>query len=66
MHTFEENSAAAELHLGRFAAEPLGHFINGEMVPSESGATFENRSPVDASLLGNIAAGDATDVDRAL
>jgi 5-carboxymethyl-2-hydroxymuconic-semialdehyde dehydrogenase len=63
--TFKENTAAAQQHLARFAAEPLGHFINGEIVSSESGATFENRSPVDGSLLGIVASGSAADVARA-
>jgi len=64
-HTYEENIAAAVKHLARFADGTLGHFINGEMVPSGSGAIFENRSPVDGSLLGLVAAGDATDIARA-
>ena len=63
--TFEENTTAAKQHLARFAAEPLGHFINGENVASESGATFENRSPIDGSLLGTVASGSAADVARA-
>ena len=63
--TFKENTAAAQQHLARFEAEPLGHFINGENVASESGTTFENRSPVDGSLLGIVASGGAADVARA-
>jgi 5-carboxymethyl-2-hydroxymuconic-semialdehyde dehydrogenase len=64
-HTSAENMAAAGEHLARFAAEPLGHFINGETVPGVSDSTFENRSPVDGSLLGQVAAGDADDIARA-
>ncbi|WP_417500249.1 2-hydroxymuconic semialdehyde dehydrogenase [Methylophaga sp.] len=30
------------------------HFINGQYVASESGCTFENRNPVDNSLIGMI------------
>ncbi len=64
-HTFDENLVAATHHLARFADAPLGHFINGEMVPSRSGSTFENRSPIDGSVMGEVAAGDADDIARA-
>ena len=45
--------ARADTHLARFRGEPLGHFIGGRPVAG-SGETFENRSPVDASLLGLV------------
>ena len=64
-HTYEENLAAAEQHLARFAAEPLPHLIAGEAVPSRAGATFENTSPIDGSRLGDVASGDAADIDAA-
>jgi len=64
-HTLEENLTAAEEHLARFAAEPLPHLINGELVPSVSGETFTNESPIDGSHLGDVSAGDAADIAAA-
>ncbi|MEM9035520.1 MAG: 5-carboxymethyl-2-hydroxymuconate semialdehyde dehydrogenase [Actinomycetota bacterium] len=64
-HTFEENVAAADRAFARFADEPLPHLIAGEAVPSASGETFENTSPIDGARLGEVAAGDAADVDAA-
>ena len=63
--TYEENLAAANQYLARFAAEPLPHLIGGEPVMSASEATFDNCSPIDGSCLGAVAAGDAADIDRA-
>lgn len=42
------------------------HFINGQFVPSSSGRTFENRSPVDNSLIGSVHEATADDVDSAV
>ena len=63
--TYEDNLAAADRYLPRFAAEPLPHLIGGESVMSASGATFDNCSPIDGSCLGEVAAGDAADIHRA-
>ena len=62
---FDTNLAAASEHLARFAAETTNHLIGGESVPSADGATFENHSPIDSMKLGDVAAGDAADIDRA-
>ena len=62
---FAENLAAAEAHLARFAAQPTWHVIAGGTTPSTSGATFANRSPIDGADLGEVAVGDAADVDAA-
>ena len=59
------NLSKAEDYLGRFRADPLGHFINGEARHSTSGETFDNHTPVDNTWLGSVAAGDASDVDAA-
>jgi len=64
-HTFEENSAAATEHLQRFADAPLPHLIAGEAITSVSGSTFANASPIDGTPLGQVAAGDAADIDAA-
>ncbi len=63
--TFEGYQAIAATHLRRFSDAPLGHLIGGERTPSVSGATFENHSPVDGTLLGTVAAGDDADIDAA-
>lgn len=42
------------------------HFINGEFVTSASGASFENRNPVDNSLIGHICEAGQAEVDAAV
>lgn len=42
------------------------HFINGQYVASASGKTFENRSPVDNSLIGQIHEAGKEEVDAAV
>ena len=63
--TYEENVAVAEKHLARFSEAPLPHLIGGEPVLSTSGRTFTNTSPIDGSELGEVAAGDADEIDAA-
>lgn len=63
--TYEENLASADTHLARFRTSPLAHLIGGEAVSSASGATFANTSPVDGAHLGDVASGDAADIDAA-
>ncbi|MEM7340248.1 MAG: 5-carboxymethyl-2-hydroxymuconate semialdehyde dehydrogenase [Actinomycetota bacterium] len=63
--TYEENLAAADEHLARFTSTPMYHLIAGDAVPSGSGETFANVSPIDGSPLGTVAAGDVADVDAA-
>ena len=63
--TYDENIAAADTHLARFRDAPLGHLIGGNEVPAVSGNTFANSSPIDGSLLGHVASGDADDIDAA-
>jgi 5-carboxymethyl-2-hydroxymuconic-semialdehyde dehydrogenase len=60
-----ENLNAAKGYLQRFADMELGHFVAGEATPGRSGRRFENRTPVDDSVLGEVAAADAADVDDA-
>jgi 5-carboxymethyl-2-hydroxymuconic-semialdehyde dehydrogenase len=64
-HTYDDNLAAAQEHLARFAADPLPHLIGGATVASQSGETFENTSPIDGARLGDVASGDASDIDAA-
>ena len=42
------------------------HFINGEYVASASGKTFENRSPVVNSLIGQVHEAGEAEVDAAV
>ena len=42
------------------------HFINGEYVASVSGKTFENRNPVDNSLIGLVYEAGQAEVDAAV
>ncbi len=51
--------------LKRFGSNPLGHFINGELESAESRETFQNNTPIDDSTIGSVAAGSASDIDRA-
>ena len=61
--TFDEYQAIGSAAVGRFKGSPLQHLIGGVSAPSRSGETFENYSPVDSSLLGSVASGDAADID---
>jgi len=42
------------------------HFINGQFVASSNGATFENRAPVNNSLIGMVCEASSEDVDAAV
>ena len=53
-------AAAAKLR-----ADGIGHMIDGKIVPSISGETFETKSPVDGAVLATVARGNAEDIDRA-
>lgn len=65
MSDFASNLKDTASFVARFKNEPLGHLINGARVPSISGKTFANESPIDNSPLGEVAAGDAQDVNLA-
>jgi 5-carboxymethyl-2-hydroxymuconic-semialdehyde dehydrogenase len=62
---FESNLAKADGLLARFRDVRLPHFIDGKHADAAAGRSFENRTPIDNSLLGAVAAGDAQDIDRA-
>jgi len=62
---FATNRRLADGYLAPFAGAPVEHLIGGEPVTSVSGATFENTSPVDGRGLGDVASGDAADIDAA-
>ncbi len=48
------------------ATHEFRHFIDGAFVASASGRTFENRNPVDGSLIGAVCEGGRPEVDAAV
>jgi 5-carboxymethyl-2-hydroxymuconic-semialdehyde dehydrogenase len=52
-------------HLAKLRQNGIRHRINGAEVASASERTFENRSPIDNSVIAEVARGDERDVDRA-
>ncbi len=61
----EDNLKAADALLARFRSQTLPHWINGQPVAARNGKTFDNLTPIDNSVIGQVAAGDADDVDAA-
>lgn len=61
----QDTQRRATALLERFTARRLGHFINGEQVAGLAGKSFTNFAPMDNSAIGEVAAGDARDVDAA-
>jgi 5-carboxymethyl-2-hydroxymuconic-semialdehyde dehydrogenase len=61
----KKNVKHAEKLLKRFRKSTLPHFINGKHDEGRSGDTFESVTPVDNSIIGKVAAGNADDIDAA-
>ncbi|MCC6706920.1 MAG: 5-carboxymethyl-2-hydroxymuconate semialdehyde dehydrogenase [Gammaproteobacteria bacterium] len=61
----DDNLKAANTLLARFRNAPLPHWINGAPHAGHSALTFDNLTPIDNSLIGTVAAGNAEDVDLA-
>ena len=61
--TFEANLARTKGLLDQLQRDGIGHFIAGKR--HDSRATFETHSPVDKSLIAEVASGDGGDIDRA-
>ncbi len=59
------NLEKAARALERFRGAPLGHFIGGRRERGRGTEVFENRSPVDGSLLCKVVCGNDEDVDAA-
>jgi 5-carboxymethyl-2-hydroxymuconic-semialdehyde dehydrogenase len=59
------NIARANGYLKRFREQPLGHFINGKPARGSSREIFDNVSPVDSKVIGQVVAGDEQDVNAA-
>src|SRR4051794_41260355 len=62
---FEANKERAAPLLAKLRADGIGHIIDGKIVHSMSGQTFETKSPVDGAVLASVARGNAEDIDRA-
>ncbi len=62
---FKANLDRAAPLLAKLKSEGIGHMIDGKIVNSISGATFETKSPIDGAQLATVARGNAEDVDRA-
>jgi 5-carboxymethyl-2-hydroxymuconate semialdehyde dehydrogenase len=62
---FQANRDRAAPLLKQLRADGIGHMIDGKIVPSISGETFETNSPVDGAVLASVARGNAEDIDRA-
>ena len=65
MSDLENNLQGIEKLLAPLRAEALPHFINGKRDAGRSGNTFEGYTPVDNSVIGNVAAGNSDDIDAA-
>jgi 5-carboxymethyl-2-hydroxymuconic-semialdehyde dehydrogenase len=61
----DSNLKDAEKLLARFRQSTLPHFINGKHDDGRSGQTFESLTPIDNSVIGKVAAGNADDIDAA-
>src|SRR5580698_3895280 len=62
---FQANRERVAPLLAKLKADGIGHMIDGKIVPSISGASFGTKSPVDNTVLANVARGNAEDIDRA-
>src|SRR6202012_4488037 len=62
---YKANLDRAAPLLKQLRADGIGHVIDGKIVPSISGDTFETKSPIDGGVLANVARGDTEDIDRA-
>jgi 5-carboxymethyl-2-hydroxymuconic-semialdehyde dehydrogenase len=62
---FQVNRERAAPLLAELKAAGIGHMIDGKVVQSISGETFETKSPIDGAVLATVARGNAEDIDRA-
>ncbi|WP_417674454.1 5-carboxymethyl-2-hydroxymuconate semialdehyde dehydrogenase [Roseibium sp.] len=65
MSDLNQNIEKLAGYLKRFQDGGVLNQIGGKAVPAKSGATFETRSPVDDSLICQVAKGGADDIDAA-
>jgi 5-carboxymethyl-2-hydroxymuconic-semialdehyde dehydrogenase len=65
MSELQTNLQRIEQLLAPLRAETLPHFIGGKRDAGRSGKTFAGYTPVDNSVIGNVAAGNKDDIDAA-
>ena len=65
MSDLNNNLQSIEKLIAPLQAETLPHFIDGKRDPGRSGKTFDGYTPVDNSIIGKVAAGNAEDIDAA-
>jgi 5-carboxymethyl-2-hydroxymuconic-semialdehyde dehydrogenase len=65
MSELDSNLKKLDALLAPLRAETLPHFIDGKRDPGRSGETFEGYTPVDNSAIGDVASGNADDIDAA-
>ena len=63
---FKANCDRVAPLLANLKTDGIGHIIEGNIVPSISGETFQTKSPVDGTVLASVARGNAQDIDRAV
>ena len=61
----DNNLSQLNLLLSNFSDEPIRHFIDGQWVDSSNSDVFTNSSPIDESVIGNVASGTNQDIDKA-
>ncbi|MDE2364604.1 MAG: 5-carboxymethyl-2-hydroxymuconate semialdehyde dehydrogenase [Hyphomicrobiales bacterium] len=62
---FDQNKARLQPLVEKLRTEGVGNWIGGKRAKAASGKTFETRSPVDNSLISEVARGGAADIDAA-
>ncbi len=65
MSDLQTHISKLEGYLDRFKTSGIENLINGESRPAINGAKFDTASPVDNSLICQVAKGDAADMDAA-
>src|SRR6202142_3400316 len=61
-----EQQAQVDDRVQSFLSSPGKLLIDGEWVPAASGRTFDTINPATEEKLGEVAHGDAEDIDRAV
>jgi len=62
---FARHKQRADALIDKLRAEGIGHHIAGKRIASASGETFETTSPIDKSVLAEVARGGAAEIDAA-
>ncbi len=62
---FAANQERAAPLLQALRSDGISHRIDGKVVASSSGETFETTSPIDGTLLASVARGTKEDIDKA-